>query len=59
MEASTGEIGQIQVAPDKRGLVARRFGLKEQDIVEVHGKGPMRKWCLVGSSRQLPNQVLS
>jgi adenylate cyclase len=45
---STGEIGQIQVAPDTRALIASRFELKERGIVEVRGKGPMRAWFLVG-----------
>jgi adenylate cyclase len=45
---STGEIGQIQVAPDTRELIASRFELKERGIVEVRGKGPMRTWFLVG-----------
>jgi adenylate cyclase len=44
---STGEIGQIQVAPDTRELIASRFELKERGIIEVRGKGPMRTWFLV------------
>jgi adenylate cyclase len=45
---STGEIGQIQVAPDTRELIASRFELKERGIIEIRGKGPMRTWFLVG-----------
>jgi adenylate cyclase len=50
---STGEIGQIQVAPDTRELIASRFELKERGIVEVRGKGPMRTWFLEGRKRAI------
>jgi len=45
---STGEAGQIQVAPKTHDLLADRFELQERGVIEVRGKGPMRTWFLIG-----------
>ena len=45
---STGEAGQIQVAPKTRELLADRFELEERGVIEVRGKGPMQTWFLIG-----------
>jgi adenylate cyclase len=45
---STGEVGQIQVAPATRDLLSGRFELKERGAIDVRGKGLMTTWFLVG-----------
>jgi adenylate cyclase len=51
---STGVAGKIQVAPATRELLAERFAFEERGVVEVHGKGPMRTWWLLGQRAEGP-----
>jgi len=45
---STCEAGKIQIAPKTHELIAARFELQERGVIEVHGKGPMTTWFLIG-----------
>ena len=45
---STCEAGKIQIAPKTHELIAARFELQERSVIEVHGKGPMTTWFLIG-----------
>ena len=58
---STGESGKIQVAPATRDLLAERFELQERGVIEVHGKGSMRPWFLIGRKavRRTPDVIAS
>lgn len=45
---STGTVGQIQMTPETRELVAPFFDCEKRGIVDIKGKGPMETWYLVG-----------
>ena len=44
---STGTVGQIQMTPETRELVAPYFECERRGLVDVKGKGPMETWYLV------------
>lgn len=45
---TTGEIGQIHVAPDTYQILRERFELAPRGFTEVKGKGRMATWVLIG-----------
>jgi adenylate cyclase len=51
---STGEAGQIQVAPTTHELIAASFELEERGVIDVRGKGQMRTWFLIGRKTAEP-----
>ena len=53
---STGEAGQIQVAPTTHELIAASFELEERGVIDVRGKGQMRTWFLIGRKTAEPTR---